>query len=435
MTTLISKQLYQFCKKLIIYNRSLTGEGNRKTLNEIKKELPNLRILSVPSGYKAFDWQVPKEWNVKDAYVRDSKGKKIIDYKKNFLHLVGYSHPVDCKIHLKDLKKKIFSNIDRPSSIPYKTSYYKEDWGFCMSHNKKKKLKNGYYHVFIDSKIKKGVMNYGEILIPGKTNKEIFLSTYICHPQMANNEISGIAVATFLIKHLERLPKQKYTIRLVFVPETIGSIVYIKKKLNILKKNVVAGFNITCVGDERTYSYLPTRNGNTLSDIAAKHVLKWLKLKFIEYSWNERGSDERQYCSPGVDLPIASIMRSKFNEYPEYHTSDDKFGKVVTAKGLFGSYSTILKTIEVLQNHCYPKATFKCEPFLSKYNLFDPFKSTSHIHTKKFKSTATDPIYNLISQADGKNSLMDIAEKILVPAWELFDIIKLLKKKKIIKLL
>ena len=250
---------------------------------------------------------------------------------------------------------------------------------------------------------------------------------------MANNEMSGIAVTTFILKYFKNLSKQKYSIRAVFVPETIGSIVYLKKNLKKLKENVIAGFNITCVGDERSYSYLPSRNGNTISDIAAKHVLKWSKLKFTEYSWNERGSDERQYCSPGIDLPIASIMRSKYGEYPEYHTSDDNFEKVVTKNGLLGSYLVIIKAIEVIQNNCFPKSLIKCEPFLSKYNLYNPL-NLKYSHTHKFTSSITDPLYNLISNSDGKTSLIDIAEKILVPVWELHDIINLLKKKNIIKI-
>ena len=433
MLTTVSSQLYQFCKKLIIHNRSLTGEGTKKTLYEIKKNLTKLKITSVPTGFKAFDWEVPKEWNIKDAYILGPNGKKILDLKNNFLHVVGYSHSINAKISLGNLKKKIFSNPKKPNSIPYVTSYYKKDWGFCMTHNQKVKLKEGTYQVFIDSELKNGVMNYGEIFIPGRSKKEIFLSTYICHPQMANNEMSGIAVTTFILKYFKNLPKQKYSIRAVFVPETIGSIVYLKKNLKQLKEKVIAGFNITCVGDERTYSYLPSRNGNTISDIAAKHVLKWSKLKFIKYSWNERGSDERQYCSPGVDLPIASIMRSKYGEYPEYHTSDDNFEKVVTKNGLFESYLLIIKAIEAIQNNCFPKSLIKCEPFLSKYNLYNPV-NLKYSHAHKFTSSSTDPLYNLISHSDGKTSLIDIAEKILVPVWDLYDTINLLKKKNIIKI-
>ena len=433
MLKTVSSQLYQFCKKLIIHNRSLTGEGTKNTLYEIKKNLTKLKITSVPTGFKAFDWVVPKEWNIKDAYILGPNGKKILDLKNNFLHVVGYSHSINAKISLVNLKKKIFSDPKKPNSIPYVTSYYKKDWGFCMTHNQKVKLKEGTYQVFIDSELKNGVMNYGEIFIPGRSKKEIFLSTYICHPQMANNEMSGIAVTTFILKYFKNLPKQKYSIRAVFVPETIGSIVYLKKNLKELKEKVIAGFNITCVGDERAYSYLPSRNGNTISDIAAKHVLKWSKLKFTEYSWNERGSDERQYCSPGIDLPIASIMRSKYGEYPEYHTSDDNFEKVVTKNGLFGSYLLIIKAIEAIQNNCFPKSLMKCEPFLSKYNLYNPF-NFKYGNSHKFRSSITDPLLNLLSHSDGKKSLIDISEKILVPVWELYDVVNLLRKKKIIKI-
>tara|TARA_B100000965_G_C19601686_1_gene763125 strand:+ start:3807 stop:5126 length:1320 start_codon:yes stop_codon:yes gene_type:complete len=429
-------KIFQFCKKIKKFNRSITGEGNRLTLKEIKKEINNLKILNFKSGFRAFDWVVPEEWNVIDAYIKDPNGKKIVDIKNNYLHLVGYSKPVKkLKINLKNLKNKIYSLSKYPNSIPYITTYYKKDWGFCMTHSQKKKLKKGNYIVNINSNFKKGKMDYGEIFIPGKTKKEIFISTYICHTQMANNELSGIGVTTFLLKYLKNLPKQNYSIRAVFIPETIGSISYIKKNLNNLKKNVIAGFNITCVGDDRTYSYLPSRNENTISDICAKHVLNWVYPKYKNYTWNERGSDERQYCSPGVDLPVVTISRSKFGEFPEYHTSKDDFGNVVTPKGLLGSYSILLKIIQAVQNNCYPISLKKCEPFMSKYKLYNPHKDTKYSQFHKFNSSNTDPLFNLLSQADGKKSLIEIADKLLVPVWELYKILEVLKKKKLIKIL
>lgn len=436
MKHMIKNQLYSFCKKLQKYNRSISGEGNRSTLAEIKKKIKDIKTLSVKTGFKAFDWVVPNEWIIKEAYILDPKKKKILDFKDNYLHVVGYSKKVkNLKISLENLKKKIYSLKKFPKAIPYVTSYYKKDWGFCMPYNVKKKLKKGIYTVNINSSLKKGKLDYGEVLIPGKSSKEIFLSTYICHPQMANNEISGIGVVTYLLDYLKNLPKKNYSIRAVFIPETIGSIVYIKKNLKRLKKNVVAGFNVTCVGDNRTYSYLPSRNGCTISDICAKHVLKWVHPNFKKYTWNERGSDERQYCSPGVDLPIVTISRSKFGEYPEYHTSYDDFGKVVTPTGLYNSLLLMKKIIHSVNYYCYPLSVVKCEPFMSKYKLYNPHKKSSYSKLHKFNSSNTDALFNLIAYSDGKTSLIEIADKLLLPVWELYDCLDILLKKKLIKIL
>ena len=428
----IKKEIINFAKRLQAYPRSLTGHGNRSTLKLIKSRLNKLKLQSVKSGFKAFDWTVPNEWNFKNAFIIDPKGKKIIDAKKNLLHLVNYSIPVKKKINIKELQKHLYSIKSQPNAIPYITSYYKKTWGFCLSHNQRKKLIKGNYDVVIDTELKKGKLDFAEFYIKGKSKKEIFLSSYICHPFMANNEISGPTVLTFLLDYF-RKKNNYYSIRAVFIPETIGSIVYLKKKLKILKKNCIAGYNLSCVGDERCYSYLPSRDGNTLSDKVAENILGWIDENYKKYTWNERGSDERQYCAPGADLPIVSVSRSKFAEYPEYHTSLDDFGNVVTAEGLFSSYELYIKLIEAIDNNFYPKAKLVGEPKLSKYNLYDPFKKNKW-YKKKFNSTLTDPLLNLLSQADGKTSLLEISKKIKTPIWELIEISNLLKEKKLISI-
>ena len=277
---------------------------------------------------------------------------------------------------------------------------------FAYKHNLRKKLKKGKYKVFIDSKFKSnGKLTYGEILIPGKSKKEIFLSTYICHPSMANNELSGPCVTIFLANWIKCLKKKKFSYRIIFVPETIGSIAYISKNLKKMKKNINAGYNICCIGDNRSYSYLSSRNSNTISDQVAKHVLKWKVKKFKSYSWLDRGSDERQYCAPGVDLPIASIMRTKYLEYPEYHTSLDDLKNVVTPAGLDGGYNIMKEIIQVLEKNCYPKYKVLCEPQLGKRNLY------SSISKKKEVNEDIYSMLHLLSLSDGKTSLVDIAEK------------------------
>ena len=233
MSSTEKEQMYDLLKKLFPICRSITGEGVRETLKIIKEYIP-IKIHEVPSGKKVFDWTVPKEWNIKDAYVKDDKGNKIIDFKENNLHVVGYSTPIDKKIDLSELEKHLHSLPEQPDAIPYVTSYYKERWGFCIQHSKREKLKKGKYHVFIDSELKDGSLSYGEIIIPGKSEKEIFLSANICHPSLANNELSGPVVATFLTKWIQSKPR-KYTYRIVFIPETIGSITYLSKNLNLMK--------------------------------------------------------------------------------------------------------------------------------------------------------------------------------------------------------
>ena len=415
---MIGLEIHNLAKKLWKINRSITGEGVRSTLEIIKKDyLQNLLIHSIPSGTKVFDWTVPMEWHVDEAYIITPDGNKICDFSLNNLHLVGYSIPFCGKIKLSDLKNHLYSLPEQPNAIPYVTSYYKEHWGFCITQKQKESLVDGKYEVVINSKIFSGNLNYGEIVVPGKSDKEVFLSTYICHPSMANNEISGPVVLTYLAKWLKDLSCRNYTYRIVFVPETIGSITYISKNFKRLKKNVFAGFNISCVGDDRSYSYLPSRNGNTISDKVAKHVLKWIEPNYKIYSWLDRGSDERQYCAPGIDLPIASILRTKFGQYPEYHTSLDDLDNVVTPKGLDGGYWALRRALELIEKNRFYKTKIFCEPQMSKRGLY-PTLST------KNKVLQVREIMNLLSFCDGEHSLLDIAEKINVPAWQLYETVE-----------
>nr|HPH12073.1 DUF4910 domain-containing protein [Thermotogota bacterium] len=299
---------YQLLERLFPINRSITGQGVEQSLEIIKTLLPALQLLKVPSGTRCFDWVVPEEWNVQNAFLENDSGVRIIDFAENNLHLVGYSTPVDIILSLEELQEHLYSLEEMPDAIPYVTSYYKKRWGFCLSDRQRRALKPGNYHAVIDSSFKPGFLTYGELIIPGEREEEVLLSTYICHPSLANDNLSGPVVLTFLAEWLSTLPSRKYTYRIVYIPETIGAISYLHKNLEQLKERVVAGFIFTCLGDERTWSYLPSRNGNTLSDRVAKYVLGKFAPTYTTYSFLDRGSDERQYCSPGVDLPIASIM-------------------------------------------------------------------------------------------------------------------------------
>jgi aminopeptidase-like protein len=363
--------MYGWATDLFPINCSLTGDGNRETLKYIQKIIPELQIFEIPSETQCFDWVVPKEWNVKDAYI-EFEGKRVVDFKENNLHLVGYSIPIEKEISLEELQNHLYSLPELPEAIPYITSYYKERWGFCISENQRKELEEGTYKVKIDSTLENGSMSYGEVLLKGETEEEIFLSTYICHPSMANNELSGPVVATALLEFIKSIPNRRYSYRVVFIPETIGSICYLSKNLDEMKKKIVAGFNLTTIGDNNSYSYLPTRYGDTLSDKVAKYVLK--DIPHQKYSFLQRGSDERQYCSPHVDLPVATVCRTIYDQYEEYHTSLDNLD-YISSEGLQGGFDVMKKILETLEVNRIYSTTVLCEPQLGKRGLY-PTEST-----------------------------------------------------------
>jgi aminopeptidase-like protein len=407
--------LIKFCEDLYIIPRSLTGEGVVKTLQYIQNIIP-IEILDVPSGTIAFDWTVPPEWNISDAYVIDlSTNEKIIDLKNHNLHVIGYSSPIDKEIDYSELISHLYFIEDQPDAIPYITSYYAERWGFCLTYNQYKSLKkDSKYKVYVDSKYNKnGKLTYGEYFIKGKSEEEILFSSYICHPQMVNNELSGPAVLTGIANQLKNRDNY-YSYRFVLIPETIGSITYLSKNFIHLKERVIGGFNLTCLGDERSWGYIPSRYGNNISDRIAKYLLKNKIGKFIEYSWLDRGSDERQYCAPGVDLPLSSVTRSKYGEYPEYHTSKDNF-ELVTEKGLNESLDFYLECVEIFErNRFYPKLNVLCEPQLGKRGLYPS------ISTKESGKIVRN-MMNFISYCDGNNSILDISEICNIPFNESFS--------------
>ena len=426
MANNIGEKIHSLATKLWPINRSLTGDGVRKTLEVLRDELPELMINEVASGTKVFDWNIPKEWRVCQAWILTPDGQKICDFSVNNLHLVGYSTPIHANLSLEELDEHLHSLPDQPNAIPYVTSYYSERWGFCISQEQRDGLVEGDYEVFIDSELFDGSLTYGELLIEGDVEKEVFMSTYICHPSMANNELSGPTVTVHLAQWLSSLKKRKYSYRIIFIPETIGSITYLSMNQSIMKKNIIAGFNVSCVGDNRTYSYLPSRKGDTLSDLVAKHVLKHTYKNFHSYKWTDRGSDERQYCAPNVDLPIASIMRSKYGEYPEYHTSLDDLINVVTPEGLAGGYEILRRALEAIERDVYPIVTVLCEPQLGKRGLYPTLSS-------KESYADISLMMDLISWSDGTNSLLEIADICEVPIWDLYPIVDLLVEEQLLE--
>ena len=397
--------------------RSITGDGVRETLSILNLELHDLRVCEVESGREVFDWKIPQEWRVKSAYIIDPAGRRFCDFSINNLHLVGYSTPFRGKLSLGELQSHLYSLPNQPNAIPYVTSYYERKWGFCLSEIERNSLIEGQYEVVVDTELFDGSLTYAELLLPGISSKEIMFSTYVCHPSMANNELSGPVVTTFLIKWLKQQKIRKFSYRFIFAPETIGAIAYLQDNLQDLKRLVVAGYNVTCVGDERQVGFLPSRQGNTLSDKVAETLLNELYPDFIKYSWEDRGSDERQYCAPGINLPIASIFRTKYGEFPEYHTSLDTIGAVVTERGLNESLDIYKKLIYCLENNEYLESKILCEPHLSKRSLYP----TTSI---KGKDSRTSDLMNVLSYCDGEKDLIDISNILGI---SLFDIIKISK--------
>ena len=419
------KKYYQLAKhSLFPICRSLTGNGVRKTLKIIKREFPKLKICKIRSGTKVFDWNVPPEWNVKDAYILDKNNKKIVDFKNNNLHLVGYSIPINKFFLKKELFNHIHSLPKQPKAIPYITSYYKKYWGFCISHNNKLKFDKKYknsdkFKVVIKSNLNsKGHLNYGELVLNRKSKQEILISTYVCHPSMANNELSGPIVSMCLINHFAKIKNLNKAIRFIFIPETIGSISYLAKNLSYLKANVIGGFNLSCIGDERQYSCMFSKYENTPSDRAIVEAYNKLKIEFKKYSFLKRGSDERQYNSPGIDLPIASIFRTKYGEYPEYHTSLDNFN-LVTEKGIKGGFNVAKKAIEILIKKIVPKNKILCEPQMGKRSLYSMSSTTKHY-------------MNFLQYADGKNDLENISTLLNIKLSLTHKIYNILKKNNLV---
>ncbi|MEM7471494.1 MAG: DUF4910 domain-containing protein [Pseudomonadota bacterium] len=420
----LGTRAHELAQSLWGINRSLTGPGVVETLEIIQETLPDLKIRTIPSGTEVFDWVVPKEWHVREAYVVAPDGEKLFDFASHNLHLVGYSQPVRAKLTLEDLQPHLHSLPDQPDAIPYVTSYYGENWGFCLTQNQRDQMKDGLYDVVIDAEHFEGHLTYADLVVPGESEKEILFSTYICHPSMANNELSGPVVAETIAQIVSARPHRKFTYRFVFVPETIGAIAYLSKHLSHLRKNVMAGYVLTCLGDERARSYMPSRTGDSLADRAALAALKGIP--FDAYSFLQRGSDERQYCAPGVDLPVCSVMNSKYGTYPEYHTSLDDLS-FVTPKGLAAAISSHRKIVEILESNVYPVTTVLGEPQLGKRGLYANL-------SKVGSATGSMSMRNLIAYADGSQDLIALSDLLGIEFEDISRLAKMLAEHGILRL-
>ena len=408
----VGQEMYRLITELYPLCRSITGQGIRETLSIVKQHVP-LDLHEVPTGTQVFDWTVPREWNIKDAYIKNSKGERVVDFKKSNLHVVNYSAPVKKKVSLRELKEHLFTLPDHPDWIPYRTSYYKETWGFCLSHRQFLQLKDEEYEVCIDSSLKDGHLTYGECYIKGETSDEVLVSCHACHPSLCNDNLSGIALSTFLARHLSSLARRRYSYRFIYSPGTIGSITWLS--MNEARVGQIKhGWVLTCVGDEGKAHYKKSRRGDAEIDRAFMHVLKhggedYGLIEFFPY-----GYDERQFCSPGFNLPVGCFMRSRHGQFPQYHTSADNLD-FVKPTALADSFSKCLAVVDMLENNRrYLNQNPKGEPQLGKRGLYRPIGGESDGASREMA------LLWVLNLSDGNHSLLEIAERSGLP----FDCVK-----------
>ena len=403
--TQIGHELHQFAGELYPICRSITGDGVRQTLGLIEKHVP-LRTFEVPTGTVVFDWTVPKEWNIRDAYIKAPDGNRVVDFQKCNLHVVSYSTPVYSTMPLGQLKGHLHTIPNHPDWIPNRTSYYKEDWGFCLSHNQMLSLADGDYEVCIDSTLEEGHLTYGECYLPGRSADEVLISTYVCHPSLANDNVSGLTVAAFLAKSLAGRDL-RYSYRFLFIPATIGAITWLARNRETVRR-IRHGLVLTCLGDAGGFHYKKSRRGNAEIDRAAAHVLRHSEepseiLEFVPY-----GNDERQYCSPGFNLPVGCLTRSVWETFPEYHTSADNLDFIHPLK-LAASLRACVAILDVLEkNRSYCNESPYCEPQLGRRGLFRSMGGEAGGQASGDELMARLWVLNL---SDGDNSLLDIAER------------------------
>lgn len=392
------KELYPLC-------RSITGDGFRQTLKRLEEEIP-LQVHEVPSGTKVFDWTVPREWNIRDAYVKNSRGERVIDFRTHNLHVVNYSVPVRGKMSLAELRPHLHSLPGQPDLIPYRTSYYEEAWGFCLPHRQLEQMPEDQYEVCIDSTLHEGHLSYGECLLKGASSEEVLISCHTCHPSLCNDNLSGVTVAAFLAKLLAQAAL-RCSYRFLFIPGTIGSITWLA--LNGDKVGAIRhGLVLTCIGDRANFTYKKSRRGDAEIDRAVRHILRHSGRDHSVVEFSPYGYDERQYCSPGFNLPVGCLMRSEHGQFPEYHTSADNPDFVHPA-ALAGSLATILSVFDVLEkNGAYVNLNPQCEPQLGKRGLYGGLGGA---HVKQLELA----MLWVLNLSDGSSSLLDIAERSGLP--------------------
>lgn len=406
------EEMYQLIAELYPICRSITGNGVRETLSAFKRLLP-LEIHEIPSGTPIFDWTVPNEWNIRDAYVANRHGERVIDFKQCNLHVLNYSAPFRGRMPLSELRTHLFSLPDKPDWIPYRTSYYKENWGFCVSQKQLDAMPDEEYEVVIDSSLEPGALTYGEYFLRGRSDQEVLISCHVCHPSLCNDNLSGNSLAIWLARNLAATPNLGYSYRFLFIPGTIGSIAWLSRNEEAASR-IRHGLVVVCVGDSGRFSYKKSRRGDAPIDRAVEHVLKNEQGDYNLIEFYPYGYDERQYCSPGFNLGVGSLSRSTHGKFPEYHTSADNLD-FVSPKNLAESLEITTKIIDLLENdRIYLNQNPKCEPQLGKRGLYSNVGAATH---RPFDEMALLWVLNL---CDGEHSLLDIAER----AGMKFDAIK-----------
>jgi aminopeptidase-like protein len=396
------EQMHELMAELYPICRSITGDGVRETLNIVKKHIP-LSVHKIRTGATVFDWEVPKEWNIKDAYIKNSRGEKIVDFAQSNLHVLNYSIPVHQQMSLSELSEHLYTLPEYPDWIPYRTSYYKEDWGFCITYSQFQKLTEDNYEVHIDSTLKKGYLTYGEFFLRGELNDEVLLSTHICHPSLCNDNLSGISVLTFLAKHLQT-QKLRYSYRFLFIPGTIGAIAWLS--INELKtRNIKHGLVAALLGDGGDFTYKKSRRGNAEIDQVVTEVLKNNNVPHKVINYTPYGYDERQFCSPGFNLPVGSLTRTPYGQYPQYHTSADNldFVKPEALEGSLEIYGSVVRMIE--ENQKYINTNPKCEPQLGRRKLYNLVGGNND--AAEFQMA----VLWVLNLSDGYHTLMDISKE------------------------
>ena len=388
--------LYPIC-------RSITGDGVRQTLAELQTTIP-LVVHEVPSGTKVFDWTVPNEWNIRDAWIKNSNGQRVVDFQQSNLHVVSYSTPMHATMPLSELKSHLHSLPDRPNAIPNLTSYYKENWGFCLSHNALNALEDGDYEVCIDSTLAPGSLTYGELLLPGESSDEVFFSTHICHPSLANDNLSGVVVAAQLAAEMASRPKLRYSYRFLFAPASVGAITWLARN-EMRVDRIKHGLVLSGVGDSGAITYKRSRQGSAEIDRVVEFVLANSGVPHAFEDFSPSGYDERQYCSPGFNLPVGRFSRTPYVTYPQYHTSDDN-PDFVKADSLGESLRMLRMVVDVLEgSRKYINTQPKCEPQFGKRGLYSALSGAGE----------TTAMLWILNYSDGNNTLMDIAQRASIP--------------------
>jgi len=402
----IGEELYELASTIYPICRSITGDGVRRTLDHLARRI-DLEVHEVPSGTQVFDWTIPHEWSIRDAFIKNPAGERIVDFQSNNLHVLNYSKPVREQLPLEELKKHLFTLPDQPDLIPYRTSYYAENWGFCMAHRELAALPDGIYEVEIDASLEEGSLTYGEYLHRGETEDEFLFSAHVCHPSLANDNCSGLAMLTLLAERLAPL-QTRYSYRFVFAPGTIGAIAWLARNEHRVGR-IRHGLVVSCVGDGGGPTYKKSRRGDALIDRAMTHVVRHMAAAPTILDFFPYGYDERQYCSPGFDLPVGCLQRSQFGTFPEYHTSADNLN-FIRPQHLAESYRMITAAIDIVENDWRPLSTNpKCEPQLGPRGLY------SALGGDKDGPATSMAFLWILNLADGRHSLLDIAERAKLP--------------------